>query len=95
MTMPSPSVSGSARYLPSGDTMAVWQPPRSAPCRPGSVVTDWICASVSQPVALITKQPDSSAWWRMVTAICSPKIGPTSEPGNCAQWISSCCAISA
>jgi hypothetical protein len=54
-----------------------------------------ICASCSQPVALTTKQPASSAWWRMVTPICSAKIGPTSEPGNCAQWICSCWAISA
>lgn len=93
--MPSPSRSGGARCTPSGETIAVLQPPRSAGCRAGSRVIASICASVSQPVALTTKQPDSSAWWRIVTSICSANTGPTSEPGNCAQWISSCCAISA
>ena len=42
-----------------------------------------------------TKQALSAAWWRMAASICSAKIGPTMEPGNCETWISSCCAISA
>ena len=50
---------------------------------------------IEAPVEFTTKQPDSNAWWRMVTSIWSAKIGPTSEPGNCATWISSCCAINA
>ena len=52
--MPSPSFKGGARCAPSGETMAVQQPPRRALCRAGSGVIDWICASVSQPVLLTT-----------------------------------------
>ena len=33
MRMPSPSVSGGTRWLPSGETIAVKQPPRSALCK--------------------------------------------------------------
>ena len=81
---------------PSGETIAVMQPPLQPPCsRPVVPATSRTCSCVSQPVAFTTKQPDSSAWWRMVTSIWSAKIGPTSEPGNIAQWISSCWAISA
>ena len=69
ITRPSPSRSGAAKCTPSGETMAVLQPPRSAFCRPASGVIAVICASVSQPVALMTKQPASSAWWRIVTSI--------------------------
>ncbi len=59
--MPSPSRKGATRFWPSGEMMAVWQPPVRAFCKAGSGVTDLICASVSQPVALTTKQPDSAA----------------------------------
>ncbi len=90
---PSPSRSGGARWTPSGDTMAVQQPPRSALRMRSSGVMASIWASSSQPVALTTKQPASSAWWRIVTSIWSAKICPTIEPGNCAAWISSRCAM--
>ena len=42
-------------------TIAVQQPWRRACCIFGSGVISPICSSVSQPVALTTKQPDSSA----------------------------------
>jgi hypothetical protein len=93
--MPSPCVSGGTIWLPSGETIAVMQPPRMPRRSFSSGEIRAICSSLSQPVALTTKQPLSSAWWRSVTSICSAKIGPTNEPGNCAAWISSCCAISA
>lgn len=95
MRMPSPDVSGGTTWLPSGEMIAVMQPPVSALRSRSSGEMRAICSSVSQPVALTTKQPDSSAWWRIVTSICSAKIGPTSDPGNCATWISSCWVISA
>ncbi len=60
--VPSPSVSGVARCLPSGDTIAVWHPPRSAFCIGPSGTTVATCDSSSQAVAFTTKQPDSSAW---------------------------------
>jgi len=59
--MPSPLRIGSPNNTPSGETIAVQQPPRSAFCTFTSGVMEAIWASVSQPVALITKQPDSSA----------------------------------
>ena len=92
-TRPSPSRSGAARWTPSGDTMAVQQPPRSAPRMRSSGVMASIWASPSHPVALTTKQPASRAWWRIVTSIWSAKICPTIEPGNWAAWISSPPAI--
>ena len=49
--------------------IAVMQPPRSALRSFSSGEILAICSSVSQPVALTTKQPLSSAWWRIVTSI--------------------------
>ena len=83
--MPSPCVRGGTTWAPSGDTIAVMQPPRSALRSFSSGEILAICASVRQPVALTTKQPDSNAWCRIVTSIWSAKIGPTSEPGNWLQ----------
>ena len=82
MTMPSPSVSGGARSVPSGETMAVKQPPRSALLELGVAGDLRTCASVSQPVALTTKQPDSSAWWRIVTSICSRRCRRPASRGT-------------
>ncbi len=93
--MPSPSRKGAARLTPSGETMQVWQPPEMAFCIAGSGVIDLICASLSQPVALTTKQPDSAAWWRIAASIWSANTRPTMEPGKWLQWISSNCAIRA
>ena len=59
--IPSPSVSGGARWRPSGEMIAVIDPPRSARCRPSLGVIEAICSSLSQPVALTTKHPLSSA----------------------------------
>ncbi len=95
MHRPSPSVIGSPSTLPSGDTIMVMQPPRRAFCWAGSSVIDSIWWSSSQPVALTTKQPDSAAWWRIAASIWSANTWPTMEPGNWAQWISSCWVISA
>ncbi len=95
MSMPSPVRSGGTRLVPSGETMQLWQPPERAFCSAGSGVMALICASVSQPVAFTTKQPDSAAWWRIAASIWSAKTGPTIEPGKWLQWISSNCAISA
>jgi hypothetical protein len=75
--------------------IALWLPPEMARCIAGSGVTLLICASVSQPVAFTTKQPDSAAWWRIAASIWLEKVGPTIEPGKWLQWISSCRAISA
>jgi hypothetical protein len=61
MRMPSPSVSGGTTWLPSGETIAVMQPPLSGPRSFSSGAMRAICSGVSQPVALITKHPDSSA----------------------------------
>ncbi len=61
ITMPSPSVNGVARCFPSGETIALKHPPRSAFCNGPAGMIDAICASVSQAVALTTKHPDSSA----------------------------------
>ena len=66
---PSPRVSGGTMWLPSGETIAVMQPPLMARRSFSSGEIRAICSSVSQPVALTTKQPDSSAWWRIVTSI--------------------------
>ncbi len=58
---PSPSRNAGTTCAPSGEMIAVWHPPRSAFCMAGSGVIEAICASVNQPVAFTTKQPDSSA----------------------------------
>ena len=55
--MPSPCVSGGTTWAPSGETIAVMQPPRSALRIFSSGEIFAICSSVSQPVALTTKQP--------------------------------------
>ena len=62
MRMPSPEVSGGASNWPSGETIAVKQPPVSAFLSFSSGEIFSRCSSVSQPVALTTKHPDSSAW---------------------------------
>lgn len=59
--MPSPSVSIGARCTPSGEMIAEHEPPRSARRNPSSGLISAACASLSQPVALMTKQPASSA----------------------------------
>lgn len=59
--IPSPSRSGATRFVPSGEMIALWQPPEIAFCIAGSGAMDLICDSLSQPVALTTKQPDSAA----------------------------------
>ena len=74
-------------------TTALKQPPRSAFRIAGSGAISATWASLSQPVEFTTKQPASSAWWRIVTSIWSAKICPTIDPGKCAQWISSRSAI--
>ncbi len=60
--IPSPSRKGATRFTPSGEIIALWQPPEIAFRSAGSGVTALIWSSVSQPVALTTKQPDSAAW---------------------------------
>ncbi|MCY1550829.1 hypothetical protein D9M68_871100 [compost metagenome] len=96
ITTPSPLRRGSPSSLPSGETMALKQPPEIGPmAQPVSAMICCCCSGSSQAVALTTKHPDSRAWWRMVTSICSAKISPTNEPGNMAAWICSPSAISA
>ncbi|MNF99919.1 hypothetical protein D3C84_828380 [compost metagenome] len=69
MITPSPSVN-CASSLPSGETMAVKQPPEmGSMAQPVSAMICACCPASSQAVALTTKQPLSRAWWRMVTSI--------------------------